>query len=209
MIEVQCDKDDVIISQGEDGDHFYLVDQGTYEVFLSQSGEEPVSSYGSGKSHGELVEKPGVASPPIRAAWRLPGLGLFERAPEHGLRSVGACRGLRSSPHPAHPTRRRPAGLGRQVWRARAALQLAARGDHQVQGRRRPLGAGAQGAPPPPPPPSPPPAPPSPPPPRPLPPPPRPPPPGAPAPPPLSAARMGALASQLRGGPPLGRPSGT
>jgi cGMP-dependent protein kinase len=55
MIEVQCDKDDVIISQGEDGDHFYLVDRGTYEVFLSQSGEEPVSSYDSGKSFGELA----------------------------------------------------------------------------------------------------------------------------------------------------------
>ena len=30
MIEVSCDAEDVIISQGEDGDHFYLVDSGAY-----------------------------------------------------------------------------------------------------------------------------------------------------------------------------------
>jgi len=55
MIEVQCEADDIIIEQGEDGDHFYLVDEGTYEVFLKQEPDKPVSSYESGKSFGELA----------------------------------------------------------------------------------------------------------------------------------------------------------
>jgi cGMP-dependent protein kinase len=56
MIEVQCESDDVIISQGEDGDHFYMVDSGTYEVFLKQAEEnKPVATYESGKSFGELA----------------------------------------------------------------------------------------------------------------------------------------------------------
>lgn len=55
MIEVVCEKDDVIISQGEDGDHFYLVDEGQYEVFLKQSGDTVQATFESGKSFGELA----------------------------------------------------------------------------------------------------------------------------------------------------------
>jgi len=56
MIEVQCEGEDVIISQGEDGDHFYLVDSGTYEVYLKQSEDnKPVATYEAGKSFGELA----------------------------------------------------------------------------------------------------------------------------------------------------------
>jgi len=55
MIEVVCEVDDVIISQGEDGDHFYLVDEGQYEVFLKQSGDTVQATFESGKSFGELA----------------------------------------------------------------------------------------------------------------------------------------------------------
>jgi cGMP-dependent protein kinase len=55
MIEVPCVADDIIISQGEDGDHFYLVDEGQYEVFLEQTGDTVQATYESGKSFGELA----------------------------------------------------------------------------------------------------------------------------------------------------------
>merc|ERR1719228_3118111 len=56
MIEVECLVDDVIISQGEDGDHFYLVDSGVYEVFLKQAEDsKAVAQYEAGKSFGELA----------------------------------------------------------------------------------------------------------------------------------------------------------
>ena len=55
MIEVVCEKDDVIISQGEDGDHFYLVDEGQYEVFLHATGDTVQATFESGKSFGELA----------------------------------------------------------------------------------------------------------------------------------------------------------
>ena len=41
--------------QGEDGDHFYLVDSGKFEVYLKQSGEKALRSYDPGDSFGELA----------------------------------------------------------------------------------------------------------------------------------------------------------
>ena len=114
MIEVQCDKDDVIISQGEDGDHFYLVDRGTYEVFLSQSGEEPVSSYDSGKSHGELVEKPGVASPPYG-----PRGGSQGSACSNGPRSTASAASELAAASAARLTRRTRREGDPLVWAPR------------------------------------------------------------------------------------------
>ena len=55
MIEVTCKAGDLVIKQGEDGDHFYLVDSGKFEVYLKQSGEKALRSYDPGDSFGELA----------------------------------------------------------------------------------------------------------------------------------------------------------
>ena len=44
-----------MIKQGENGDHFYIVNKGSYQAFLSQAGDKPVATYGEGDSFGELA----------------------------------------------------------------------------------------------------------------------------------------------------------
>ena len=39
-------------SQGEYGNHFYMIDQGCYNVFLKQAGDKPVATYRTGDSFG-------------------------------------------------------------------------------------------------------------------------------------------------------------
>ena len=92
MIEVSCDAEDVIISQGEDGDHFYLVDSGTYEVFLKQAEDgKPVATYESGKSFGELAllyNSPRAATITCKTAGTL--WALERKAFRHVMVNTGA-----------------------------------------------------------------------------------------------------------------------
>ena len=46
---------EIVISQGEAGDHFYLVVSGRYEASLSQLSGEVVAEYGGADSFGELA----------------------------------------------------------------------------------------------------------------------------------------------------------
>ena len=92
MIEVSCDAEDVIISQGEDGDHFYLVDSGAYEVFLKQAEDgKPVATYESGKSFGELAllyNSPRAATITCKTAGTL--WALERKAFRHVMVNTGA-----------------------------------------------------------------------------------------------------------------------
>jgi len=92
MIEVSCDAEDVIISQGEDGDHFYLVDSGAYQVFLKQAEDgKPVATYESGKSFGELAllyNSPRAATITCKTAGTL--WALERKAFRHVMVNTGA-----------------------------------------------------------------------------------------------------------------------
>ena len=92
MIEVECLKDDVIISQGEDGDHFYLVDSGVYEVFLKQAEDsKAVAQYEAGKSFGELAllyNSPRAATIKCKTAGTL--WALERKAFRHVMVNTGA-----------------------------------------------------------------------------------------------------------------------
>jgi len=52
---VDCEAGDPIIKEGEEGDHFYMVDSGKYEVFLKSVGTSPIKTYSTGDSFGELA----------------------------------------------------------------------------------------------------------------------------------------------------------
>jgi len=47
--------EDKVITQGEMGDHFYVVESGKYEARLSQAGDKTVATYGPTSSFGELA----------------------------------------------------------------------------------------------------------------------------------------------------------
>eukprot|EP00250_Pteridium_aquilinum_P009163 c18485_g1_i1 orf=266-1249(+) len=56
--EVKFNKDDVIIKQGDPGDHFYLLEEGACEVWLQRPDKpepEMVKEYSAGDSFGELA----------------------------------------------------------------------------------------------------------------------------------------------------------
>jgi len=55
MIEVVCEPGEPIIAQGEDGDHFYLVDEGQYDVFLHATGDTVQATFEAGQGFGELA----------------------------------------------------------------------------------------------------------------------------------------------------------
>jgi cGMP-dependent protein kinase len=44
-----------VIREGEDGDHFYMVHSGKYNVYLKALGDDPSTSYAAGDSFGELA----------------------------------------------------------------------------------------------------------------------------------------------------------
>jgi len=52
---VPCSADDPIIKEGEDGDHFYMVDSGKFEVTLKSVGTSPIKTYETGDTFGELA----------------------------------------------------------------------------------------------------------------------------------------------------------
>lgn len=57
MFERQVKEGDVIIQQGDEGDNFYVVDQGIFDVFVAKPGEESkkVTTIGERGSFGELA----------------------------------------------------------------------------------------------------------------------------------------------------------
>jgi len=58
MFQVSHSEGDTIIKQGEDGDNFYIVDDGSVDVFIRKEeneGDVLVASYGPGDSFGELA----------------------------------------------------------------------------------------------------------------------------------------------------------
>jgi len=55
VIEVPTKGGDAVINQGENGNHFYMIDKGCFNVFLQQAGDRPVLTYRSGDSFGELA----------------------------------------------------------------------------------------------------------------------------------------------------------
>jgi cAMP-dependent protein kinase regulator len=57
MFEKKVNKNDKVIVQGDDGDNFYVVDSGTFDVFVSRGSEDPklVFNYSNEGSFGELA----------------------------------------------------------------------------------------------------------------------------------------------------------
>ena len=55
MVEYKAAAGQDVIRQGEQGDVVYIVESGSYEVYLEQAGVTPVASYQSGDSFGELA----------------------------------------------------------------------------------------------------------------------------------------------------------
>jgi cAMP-dependent protein kinase regulator len=56
LFEVRVCAGEVVIKQGEDGDNFYIVDEGECEVYVSQGGQQRlVSSLRQGNYFGELA----------------------------------------------------------------------------------------------------------------------------------------------------------
>ena len=55
MFEVRASAGQTLINEGEKGDNFYIVQGGTYAVFLKAVGPNPVVTYGRGDSFGELA----------------------------------------------------------------------------------------------------------------------------------------------------------
>lgn len=56
MFQVDKKKGDVIIKEGEQGDNFYVIDEGTIDVFINKEGvETKIKSMGSGEAFGELA----------------------------------------------------------------------------------------------------------------------------------------------------------
>ncbi|CAM9501360.1 unnamed protein product [Ectocarpus sp. 13 AM-2016] len=56
MFLVQHEPDDVVIREGDAGDNFYVIDEGTFDVYIKKEGvETKVKSLGPGESFGELA----------------------------------------------------------------------------------------------------------------------------------------------------------
>ena len=75
MIEVVCEADDVIISQGEDGDHFYLVDEGQHR-------RQGAKSRYAARRPAAPLDAPPLSTPlPSTAALVFLGVGLHAWVP--------------------------------------------------------------------------------------------------------------------------------
>jgi cAMP-dependent protein kinase regulator len=57
IFERKVQPNDHIIDQGDDGDNFYVIDSGKYDIYVAASGEEPklVGNYDNEGSFGELA----------------------------------------------------------------------------------------------------------------------------------------------------------
>ncbi|CAM9396192.1 unnamed protein product [Hapterophycus canaliculatus] len=56
MFLVEHEPDDVVIREGDAGDNFYVIDEGTFNVYIKKEGvETKVKSMGPGESFGELA----------------------------------------------------------------------------------------------------------------------------------------------------------
>jgi CRP-like cAMP-binding protein len=55
MQERPCTDDELVIQQGDDGQHFFVVRSGEFGVYLKQVGDAPVHKYKPGGSFGELA----------------------------------------------------------------------------------------------------------------------------------------------------------
>jgi cGMP-dependent protein kinase len=55
VMEVPTQAGDAVINQGENGNHFYLIDKGCFNVFLQSAGDKPIATYRAGDSFGELA----------------------------------------------------------------------------------------------------------------------------------------------------------
>jgi len=57
MFEKCVEVGDCVIQQGDDGDNFYVIESGSFDIFVGADGEEPrnVGSYGNSGSFGELA----------------------------------------------------------------------------------------------------------------------------------------------------------
>lgn len=57
MFEKKVSAGEEIIKQGDPGDYFYVVESGTFDVFVAKGGNPPVKvvDYGAGASFGELA----------------------------------------------------------------------------------------------------------------------------------------------------------
>ena len=53
MFEQQARAGQAVIKQGEYGDIVYVVESGSYEVYLEQAGDQPVASYKQADSFGD------------------------------------------------------------------------------------------------------------------------------------------------------------
>jgi len=51
----KTETNDVVVNQGENGDHFYIVDTGVYKATLAQQDDKEVAKYGAEDSFGELA----------------------------------------------------------------------------------------------------------------------------------------------------------
>lgn len=57
MFEKTASVGEAVVTQGDDGDYFYVVESGTFDIFVTPYGEEPanVGNIGTGGSFGELA----------------------------------------------------------------------------------------------------------------------------------------------------------
>ena len=55
MVDEECSAGDVVITQGERGDLFYVVEKGKFEAYIKERGDEVVKHYESGSGFGELA----------------------------------------------------------------------------------------------------------------------------------------------------------
>ncbi|KAF2367934.1 Cyclic nucleotide-binding domain [Trinorchestia longiramus] len=57
MFEKRVDVGDCVINQGDDGDNFYVIDSGCFDIYVAADGQEPrkVGSYDNAGSFGELA----------------------------------------------------------------------------------------------------------------------------------------------------------
>jgi CRP-like cAMP-binding protein len=90
MFEVLCEKDNLVIQQGEIGDVLYIVESGVFNAHLRAKGDEVVREYRSGELFGELAlmyNCPRAATIKAAEAGRLWGLsrGMYETVVQSSL----------------------------------------------------------------------------------------------------------------------------
>ena len=73
MFEKHAKKDEVVINQGEEGDNFYIVDYGLFDIFVNN---KKVVQVKEGGSFGELALMYNVKKLIFQFYYRLPELQL-------------------------------------------------------------------------------------------------------------------------------------